>query len=186
MYFTYNVFLIQTIMNMEYLIENLKKDIWEKLRNEFVLCNDIGNYDDNLFYKKDIPRVFYEKKVVLPEEIFFKAIKNLNNMEIKRFIMTCFILSIGLKISLNERFSEILADSYCFLEFESIDKNSTQYEQIFFKDMFKAEFRKFNFKNLGLALKQNMIKRIYLQILDWQKDNKKYAVDINSLRSRLS
>jgi hypothetical protein len=52
--------------------------------------------------------------------------------------------------------------------------------------MFKAEFRKFNFKNLGLALKQNMIKRIYLQILDWQKDNKKYAVDINSLRSRLS
>ena len=83
MYFTYNVFLIQTIMNMEYLIENLKKDIWEKLRNEFVLCNDIGNYDDNLFYKKDIPRVFYEKKVVLPEEIFFKAIKNLNNMRLK-------------------------------------------------------------------------------------------------------
>ena len=47
--------------------------------------------------------------------------------------MSCFILSIGLKISLNERFSEILADSYCFLEFESIDKNSTQYEQIFLK-----------------------------------------------------
>ena len=49
MYFTYNVFLIQTIMNMEYLIENLKKDIWEKLRNEFVLCNDIGNYDDTIY-----------------------------------------------------------------------------------------------------------------------------------------
>ena len=58
---------------MKNLIYDLKHSIWEELRDNFLLCIDIGKFNDDLFYGEDIPRVFYDNKVVLPNKIVKKA-----------------------------------------------------------------------------------------------------------------
>ncbi|GIR29341.1 hypothetical protein CM15mP43_09650 [bacterium] len=43
---------------MKNLIYDLKHSIWKELRDNFLLCIDIGEFNDDLFYGEDIPRVF--------------------------------------------------------------------------------------------------------------------------------
>ena len=54
---------------MKNLIYDFKYSIWKELRDNFLLCIDIGEFNDDLFYGEDIPRVFYDNKVVLPNKI---------------------------------------------------------------------------------------------------------------------
>ena len=54
---------------MKNLIYDLKHSIWEELRDNFLLCIDIGKFNDDLFYGEDIPRVFYDNKVETNDEV---------------------------------------------------------------------------------------------------------------------
>ena len=58
---------------MKNLIYDFKYSIWKELRDNFLLCIDIGEFNDDLFYGEDIPRVFYDNKVVLPNKIAKKS-----------------------------------------------------------------------------------------------------------------
>ena len=72
---------------MKNLIYNFKYNIWKELKDNFILCIDIGEFNDDFFYDEDIPRVFYDNKIVLPDKIVKKAIKSDKSSEIYRFII---------------------------------------------------------------------------------------------------
>ena len=95
MYFTYNVYLIQTIIIMKNLIYNFKHSIWKELKDSFILCIDIGEFNDNFFYSEDIPRVFYDNKIVLPDKIVKKAIIEINEVEFFGFLLNVLVWCFG-------------------------------------------------------------------------------------------
>ena len=76
---------------MKNLIYDFKYSIWKELRDNFLLCIDIGEFNDDLFYGEDIPRVFYDNKVVLPNKIAKKAMNSDKSGEIYRFVVNCFV-----------------------------------------------------------------------------------------------
>ena len=185
MYFTYNVYLIQTIIIMKNLIYNFKHNIWKELKDSFILCIDIGEFNDDFFYGEDIPRVFYDNKIVLPDKIVKKAINSDKSSEIYRFIINCFVLCIGLKLSLIQKNCEILADTYCALSFGSLDRNNTQFEQLYF---IKLVENTLSGKDFILCTKENkriIIQKIYLKIIEWQKNKKLFDLEINSLKKNI-
>ena len=185
MYFTYNVYLIQTIIIMKNLIYNFKHEIWKELKDSFILCIDIGEFNDDFFYGEDIPRVFYDNKIVLPDKIVKKAINSDKSSEIYRFLINCFVLCIGLKLSLIQKNCEILADAYCTLSFGSLDRNNTQFEQLYF---IKLVENTLSGKDFILCTKENkriIIQKIYLKIIEWQKNKKLFDLEINSLKKNI-
>lgn len=170
---------------MKNLIYDLKHSIWEELRDNFLLCIDIGEFNDDLFYGEDIPRVFYDNKVVLPNKIAKKAINSDKSGEIYRFVVNCFVLCIGLKLSLVQKSCEILADTYCALSFGSLDRNNTQFEQLYFIKLVEDDLPD---KDFGLFTKEEkkvIIKKIYLKIIEWQKNKELYISEINFLKEKI-
>ena len=82
-------------------IETLKRRIWDELAIIFDNKVKIAKFSNEFFLNKDIPRVFYEDKVVLPDVIITKYLtENVKNIEIERFIYNSILSDIGLNLKL--------------------------------------------------------------------------------------
>ena len=166
---------------MEKNLDNLKIQFWSKIRDYFKKIYDIGEFNDNLFNYNDIPRIFYKNRVVLPKNILIKYLNNNNLLEIERFILNSFILSLNSYLKFDEKNIKILADSICCIEFGSIEGIKTQLEQAFFYKIYTDMILNKSFKDVGLEEKQNLIKNIYKKINEWNRDKNLYRRDIDNL-----
>ena len=94
-------------------------------------------------------------------------------------------MCIGLKLSLIQKNCEILADTYCALSFGSLDRNNTQFEQLYFIKLVENTLSDKDFIFCTKENKRIIIQKIYFKIIEWQKNKKLYDSEISFLKKNI-
>lgn len=161
-------------------IENLKKRVWDELSIIFDNRVKIAKFSNEFFINKDIPRVFYENKVVLPDIIIVKYLsENLKNIEIERFIYNSILSSIGLHLKLGEIFSKKLSDSFCCIKYKSSESISNQLEEAYFFHKFTNEFSINENLNLKNEKIRDFVYQMFSKISHWSKNKSTHRTELD-------
>lgn len=168
-------------------IETLKRRIWDELAIIFDNKVKIVKFSNKFFLNKDIPRVFYEDKVVLPDLIITKYLtENVKNIEIERFIYNSILSAIGLNLKLGEIFSKKLSDSFCCIKYKSSESISNQLEEAYFFNKFNNEFSINEDLNLKNEKVREFVYQMFYKISYWSKDESAHKAEINEFLSNVN
>ena len=159
--------------------EALKKTIWDELSIIFDNRVEIVEFSNEFFLNKDIPRVFYENKVVLPDAIIVKYIsQNPKNIETERLIYNSILSSMGLRLNLGEIFSKKLSDSFCCIKYKSSESISNQLEEAYFFYNFINEFSIDEDLNLKNEKIRDFVYQMFSKISHWSKDKSAHKIEL--------
>jgi len=165
-------------------IEALKKRIWDELSIIFDDKVKIVEFSNEFFLNKDIPRVFYENKVVLPDAIIVKYLsQNLKNIEIERLIYNSILSSMGLQLNLGEIFSKKLSDSFCCIKYKSSESISNQLEEAYFFHNFINKFSIDEDLNLKNEKIRDFVYQMFSKISHWSKDKSAHKTELGEFLS---
>ena len=165
-------------------IEALKKRIWDELSIIFDNKVKIVEFSNEFFLNKDIPRVFYENKVVLPDAIIVKYLsQNLKNIEIERLIYNSILSSMGLRLNLGEIFSKKLSDSFCCIKYKSSESISNQLEEAYFFHNFINKFSIDEDLNLKNEKIRDFVYQMFSKISHWSKDKSVHKTELDEFLS---
>ena len=165
-------------------IEALKKRIWDELSIIFDNKVKIVEFNNEFFLNKDIPRVFYENKVVLPDAIIVKFLsQNLKNIEIERLIYNSILSSMGLHLNLGEIFSKKLSDSFCCIKYKSSESISNQLEEAYFFHNFINKFSIDEDLNLKNEKIRDFVYQMFSKISHWSKDKSAHKIELDEFLS---
>ena len=168
-------------------IEALKKRIWDELSIIFDNKVKIVEFSNEFFLNKDIPRVFYENKVVLPDAIIVKYLsQNLKNIEIERLIYNSILSSMGLHLNLGEIFSKKLSDSFCCIKYKSSESISNQLEEAYFFHNFINKFSIDEDLNLKNEKIRDFVYQMFSKISHWSKDKSAHKKELGEFLSNVN
>jgi len=168
-------------------IEALNKRIWDELSIIFDNKVKIVEFSNEFFLNKDIPRVFYENKVVLPDAIIVKFLsQNLKNIEIERLIYNSILSSMGLRLNLGEIFSKKLSDSFCCIKYKSSESISNQLEEAYFFHNFINKFSIDEDLNLKNEKIRDFVYQMFSKISHWSKDKSAHKIELSEFLSNVN